>query len=163
MGEYKIPEATATLVIDDGPYTGAEIEVRMTLSPAVYFGIRQWLAQATGEEIEPTIEATKEMATIFAEHGLISWNLADGRGPVPATVTGLLSLDFRFLANIIASWLSSIGTVPVPLPVASLAGPAPTARRKRTPRPSTGTSSSEASSPKWSITATSHDSSVSSR
>ena len=154
MGEYRIPEATATLVIDDGPYAGAEIEVRLTLSPRVYFGIKQWAGQTTAD-MDATMAATREIATLFVEHGLIGWNL-----PVPATLDGLLSLDVGLITKIAATWISAIGSVPVPLPEASPTGSGSTARRNGKRRRSTGGSSTGASSPTTLTGTTSGDSSA---
>ena len=162
MSVYLVPEATATLVIDDGPYAGAEIEVRLTLSPRVYFGIQQWVAQMSGAaDTDATLAATTEMAELFVANGLTSWNITNRAGPVPVTVEGVLSLDWQLVAKLVATWISAIGTVPVPLPGASVDGSRPTPRPSAKPLRSTGTSSTRAGHRKKSTRPTSVGSSAS--
>ncbi len=160
---YTVPEATATLVLDKPPYAGAEIECRLSLSPAVYFGVKHWLGQAV-EGGEATMVAAREIGTLFNEYGLNSWNLVDPKThkPKPATLDGVLSLDVTLIMSIAATWVSSIGTVPVPLPEASTTGSPKTPRRTAKRSSSTASGPTVEFSPSRSTSRTSAGSDVSS-
>src|SRR4051812_27091975 len=162
MADYLFPEATATLVLDEPPFAGAEIETRLSLSGSIYFGTKQWLAQAAAAEssIEDTMVAARTLAEIFAQHGLLHWNLARPSGPVPADLEGLMSLDVRLLFRIVGVWVSSVGSVSIPLPETPPAGPAGSPTRPTTSR--NGASAKAPSRPRRSRTPTADDSSASS-
>lgn len=159
---WELPEARATLVLDTPPYAGAEIECRLSLTPGTYFGVRQWLGQVGSSDgpnrTDDVMTASQEVGKLFAQYGLVSWNLTRNGEPIPATVEGVLSLDIRLIMEIAATWLGSIGTVPVPLPEASTPG---RQRRAKTSRrqPSTAGSSTGASSQSRPTTVTSAGSS----
>ncbi len=142
----ELPEPTATLVIDEGPYKGVEFDARLSLSPGPYFGARQWIEAGVAASSQESVTVTelldpyRELAGIFAEYGLVKWNI-DRRGePIPANLEGLLTLDARLLLQMVRLWLRSVGTVPIPLPGASPRGAEPTARQagKRTASTASG-------------------------
>lgn len=150
---YELNEPRVTIVIDDGPYAGAEIETRMVMSPAVYFGTKQLLAQIDAQagddgQTDLVMEASRDLAALFWEHGLIGWNLRYPAGPhrgepIPVTLEAINALDSRFVGKVVTTWLGHIGRTPLPLPVSSRNGRAnpgqrPSARRRST----TGGSSS---------------------
>jgi hypothetical protein len=117
---FRLPENTATLVLD-GKWVGAEIDVNLSVGWAVYDAIGRWLAH--WEELRDSgdsaavIEALHEAAEIFTIHALRGWNLEDGRGPIPPTIEGLLSIsDPNLMPAVIGAWLGAVGTVSDPLP-----------------------------------------------
>jgi hypothetical protein len=151
--DYKIPEATGVLTIEDGPFAGAEIRTRLTLSPGVYFAFKQWAEvydhPETGEE---RLNASRELATLFVDNGLIAWNLTHAYGPkrgepVPATAEGIMFVDLNLIVAVVRTWFTSIGTVPVPLAEARRTGRAGRTERRAKRRSSTAGGPTEASSP----------------
>lgn len=152
---FRIPEPTATLVLANPEFARAEIRARVRLSPALFFGARQWIEQATdGASADATIAAVRELSSIFVEHGLIGWNLEDDKGPIAPTVDGLMTLDIAVILDVITSWMNTI-TRPRPLPGAPTAGQAAPAGLNRKQRRSTPRSSGSASSPRTSTGRTS--------
>ena len=54
----------------------------------------------------------------FSEH-LISWNLEDSHGPVPATFDGVKTQELPFVQTIIGAWMAAMSSVPKPSKAAS--------------------------------------------
>lgn len=129
---FLVPERIATLVLEEPPFAGAEIEVSISLNMVTLQAIRRWLATdintlaSDGSEI-----LLAEAAEVFASK-LRGWNLRDADGPIPATKEGILSLPMDLMSRIISTWTGAIGS-PHPLP----------SRPAR--RPSIGSSSSAGS------------------
>lgn len=143
---YEVPEAGATIVLDDPPYAGAEIEVRLDVTPALYFGLQQWTRQATSSATAEGAEAAmRQTAELFAEHGLIGWNLERGGQAIPANLDGVQSLAMPLLLSIVAAWLQAIGKAARPLPEPSTDG-SPSRVTPTSPPPASIASSSTAGS-----------------
>lgn len=127
---YELAERLATLVLDDGAYAGAEVEVNLSVGMGVYLSMMR--AGADGADAASQTEQTMQA---FAAHGLRGWNLLRNGEPVPADYEGLLSVTPDLVAEIIAAWVSAIGggaAAPLPSkPRASTAGGSTTASRRR--------------------------------
>ena len=144
MADYRLPDNALTLVLDEPPYAGAEIEVRLGVGLGVYARARTWLgrfrdAEAGGDEEQAAIEA---VYSLFVDEALLAWNLIDHRGPVPPTTEGMLRLPLLLGLEIVSTWLAALMAVPVPLGSDSPAGEPPTRLpASRLGRPKSGTSS----------------------
>jgi hypothetical protein len=158
---FLIPEPLATLVLDTPPFVGAEIEVSLTLSPDNYFAAMDLLGRLGEDDTTKAglMEVARELAQFFAARGLRTWNLRNDAGPIPADLTGLLSLDVRLLTTIVSTWIMWLGNAPIPLPEASTEPTAPPKRRSKRPRRSTPGPSVTAISPRTSTAPTSRASS----
>ena len=132
MADFVLPDKRAVIELDDGDYAGAEITARLRLPMAVMLQV-----SAMGES-EHTREAWARAAgDLFCEWGLVSWNLADHRGPIPADREGWDRLDYLAMQMIFGAWLRGVVEPPAPLPVPSSAptpspAPHPSPRSSRT-------------------------------
>lgn len=167
---FEVPEPVKTLTVDQPPYKGAEFTVRVGLSPATYFGVRQWIVRilAAKQDVAAAtaandgnafvkafgefITAVDGAAGFFVDLGLVSWTLLRKGKPIPATVEGMALLDAGLQTRMIAMWAEAIGTVSLPLSDASPTGP--TSRTGQSPTPSTSGPSSTATFPPTSNAAT---------
>lgn len=143
MEEFRLPERSVNLVLDDSDYQDARITVRTSIPLSAYIEAD---AVVTEMRANPRDMASLNKAiAFFVTSGLISWNLADRNGPVPQTADGMRDhLDPVLIGTIVAAWLGQIGGVPSPLAKRSPSGDtskAPPAskspRRSRKPNSST--------------------------
>lgn len=132
----QLPERTDTLVIDEPPYTGGEIEVRQTAGWGplrdVQVALDRW-AHSKGRH-----EGDEDLHTayrIFVDEALIGWNFEDHKGPIPPTFEGMLRLPVDLAALVVGLWTYAVAQVSAPLPNGSADGgeDSPTL----TPEPST--------------------------
>lgn len=110
---FRLPEDEATLVLDDGRYAGAEIDCRLSVGYNVYAYITGFVrdaARGTAEE-----ELVERAIEVFVDEVLIGWNLADHKGPIPATVEGMKRLTPTLIGQIISTWASLVGQASPPL------------------------------------------------
>lgn len=108
---YKRPETVYTLVFDDRD--GLEVRAA-SVSTGRLLHLADMAGQLkTGEA--KSLSEVRELVDTFAGR-LRSWNIEEDDGtPVPATVEGVLSLEFPFAAEIIVAWFEAIGSVSDPL------------------------------------------------
>jgi len=114
MAGFVLPERVAIIEIDDGDFAGAEIHARLRLTMGMLREVMVALENLTSES--DAIEAFGRLGDIFCTHGLISWNLVDSAGPIPADRSGWDRLDIREAGAIISGWMSGIARPPGPLP-----------------------------------------------
>ena len=137
---FVIEERAVTLVLDETTaFPGAEIDVSLSVDWTTYMDIRRWLhefadLEADSPDLDEVDKAFRGAAALFEPY-LIGWNLANHKGPIPATAEGLLRLpDPRLMAVILTTWCSQIGQVAAPLASGSTDGTAPAS----TPTPDSG-------------------------
>ena len=80
------------------------------------------LAQFSGRDAAAAAQATGKVLDLFAA-ALISWNLEDEGGPVPADRAGIGSQDFDFNLQLIMGWMEAIASVDTPLKQPSPSSP----------------------------------------
>jgi hypothetical protein len=142
---FQLPERPATLVFEDGPLEGLELEVRLAVPFDFYFELSafQQPSETNGKHKlsmnEQLVRAHKELEESrhsmhrFAEVALIGWNLVDRDGtPVPCTPQAFSShVDPQSYGAMLGRYLSAIGGKPGPLRPPSSAG-----RTSRVPKAS---------------------------
>jgi hypothetical protein len=101
------------------------IVVTKGLSVEKTFGLAS-LAAAMGAESDTAakVEAANKLFAGFAER-LVSWNLEDDDGPVPATLDGVKDQDMGFMIGLISTWMDAVSSVDTPLPSGSPNGQTP--------------------------------------
>lgn len=175
QAEYHVPDAEAIIVVDEGPFAGAEITVRTHVGYGVVRRARQWhraFFDAPGGSDDED-DALTAAYSVFVEHGLIAWNLHDHLGPIPTTVEAMVErLHVALGLKLVVEWLRSIGEIPFPLaerspstapsqePGTRPVVPTSQNRRSSTTPSSTDGSSTEGSSPPRSTERTPTDSSA---
>lgn len=130
MTEFRLPETTAELALSGSEFDGAEVVVRLSVPVATWEVILR-LATTEGS----TLEEVREMQQLFADEGLVSWNLADHKGPLPADIEGIRRLPPNVLGTIFGEWAGAIVHVPRPLGQPSRSGGTSKRRASRS-RPS---------------------------
>lgn len=135
MADFVLPEKRAIIVLDDGDYAGAEITVRLRITLAV--------VRAIGDALDA--KNFDGLRDLFLEEGLLGWNLADHRGPLPRDASGWDRLTPLEQLAIPAAWLQAVVNPDGPLVLRpSATGTSPTS--SRSPRRSGGRKSRTASS-----------------
>lgn len=127
MSTFTLPERTATLVFEDGPLHGLEVEVLLSLSFDALFKMQR-LADASIKEA--SLDSINELLRFFAGSMLRGWNLTDANGPVPCTPDAFTAtLDPINGGLLLARYLQAVGQVPAPLAARSRNGSTSKARR----------------------------------
>ena len=99
---YKRSAPVAKLTFDD--YEGLEVQAK-----APSMGALLELTDLAGQaDTDPKV--ARKLMEDFA-HYLVSWTVEDDNGPVPADISGLLSLDTPFVMEIIQAWIKGIAGV----------------------------------------------------
>lgn len=100
---YKREEKHYRLKFEDEEFEGLEVTAR-SLAVGDFLDIMG---------IDQSNPDPAEVSKLFEAlgKGLVSWNLEDEDGPVPATLEGVRSQEFGFVMAIIAAWLSAIADV----------------------------------------------------
>lgn len=120
MASFVLPEKRATIELEDGDFAGAEITVRLR----VPFGV---LKEISSMATNP--DSIERLVELFSEWALVDWNLADHRGPIPATAEGLARLDVDTVGAVLAAWIRGVVEPPAPLPQPSSNGARSRGRR----------------------------------
>ena len=139
MEPFVMTGQPVTLLIDEGPYSGVQAEVRTDLPYGTY---RAVLSAIVEFQQTPNGSPEEEAALwkgwdLFASKVLIGWNIEDADGPIPpASAPERLSVSF--IVQVIALWSEVMSGTPPPLPSGSSdTEPAPStpkpARRRRSP------------------------------
>lgn len=113
---FVLPAGDATIVLDDGPYAGAEIDVITNVPYAVLRDVddlfAEWRQAETRKDQQPIYE---RLCGLWAGECLAGWNLADRKGPIPADGDGMLRLPPSAAWAVMWEWRQAVGTVPLPL------------------------------------------------
>jgi hypothetical protein len=105
---FRLSERTARLRFEEGTVlAGAEVVCRLDIPLGVFLEFQR-LAGAGNDP------ATFERAIrMFAETVLISWDLEDDDGPVPATFEGMQRLPVQAVTGIITAWMEAVQSPPL--------------------------------------------------
>ena len=100
---YKLPKRTAHVAFEEGhAFHGLEVELSLSVPLATTFELAR-LGKNAREDAEPFIRA-------FAQHVLVSWNVEDDNGPVPATPDGVVgALTQDVLLELFEQWKDAQG------------------------------------------------------
>jgi hypothetical protein len=118
---FRLPERIVTLVFEDGPYVGLEIDVSLTAPQSLFWTLAAQIASSEERPEDKELTATditqlRDLALLWGGQ-IRSWNLQDHDGtPVPATPDGFADrLDRMTQAVLIARWLAAVRNPPAPL------------------------------------------------
>jgi hypothetical protein len=111
---FQLPERIATLVFEDGPLLGLELEVRLGVPFDFYFDLTELADRSTTED---GVAALRSLLHRFADVALVGWNLADRDGKaVPCTPEAFTAhVDPVSGGAMLQRYMSAIGGVPDPL------------------------------------------------
>ena len=98
---YKVEKRFLKLVLDD--CAGAEVMCRMNVSLGEMLALR---------DLSNSEDGVREAYTAFASDVLVSWDIEDEDGPVPATSEGLMRLPSGIASAIMAAWGEQLTAVP---------------------------------------------------
>ena len=116
---FRLPEKIVTLVFEDGPYQGLEVEVSLTAPQSLF-----WFLASLDDDEERTVDQVRDLMLAFGGQ-VRGWNLTDASGPVPATPQAFADrLDQATALTLIGRWAEAVKSPPAPL--------SPRPRRRRT-------------------------------
>jgi hypothetical protein len=103
---FRLPEQTLTLVFDDGPYEGAEVEARLSVGFGVFRRLGALLRNDDGLTNTERLDA---VVALFLSDVLLGWNLEDHAGPIPLTSEGFERVPPALTWGIVDDWMRVIG------------------------------------------------------
>ena len=98
---YKIEKKVLTLVLED--LGGADVVCRKSLSLGEMLAMR---------DLSVTEDGVREAYLRFATDVLVSWNIEDDDGRIPATFEGMLRIPSEIATAIMAAWGDQLTAVP---------------------------------------------------
>lgn len=107
---FEVPETTATLVLSEEPYAGAEIEVTLDISWGLYKEMRRLAGLPRDKDWEKNLDA---LIAMFVPH-LRGWNLTRNGQPLPATPEGMVMLGPALIGQIVSTWIGAVAAAPAP-------------------------------------------------
>jgi len=107
MAEFRLPVDPVTLAIDEGPWTGVEIEVDRAAPPLVRYSLIG-LMQTPERETDKQKDARgRELFALLETEIVIGWNVANKRGtPIPPTAEGFVRVPPDLIATVIGYFLT---------------------------------------------------------
>jgi hypothetical protein len=112
---FEIPDRTATILIPEGEFEGAEVTVSRNVSLGLVFDIDEATEQGGRRGM------TKAVAS-FVANVLRGWNLTRNGEPLPATAEEMLRLPPDLVVAILRAWGESMKGTPLPLDEPSESG-----------------------------------------
>src|SRR5262245_25327068 len=110
---YKVQRTIVNILFDeDSDLYG--LEVRTTAPPLGEFLELTKLAGIDFKKLKPEDADKLEGPFRLFARNLISWNLEDDKGPVPATYDGIKSQDIQLIFKLIDAWMTSVAGISVP-------------------------------------------------
>lgn len=107
---FRIERTMYTLVFEDPRLAGLTVRAYGT-TVGRFLAITRLAKKAEGHEAD----SAEQLFRMFSE-SLVSWDAETEDGePIPATATGLASLDMDIALLIIRAWMDAIAGVPAPL------------------------------------------------
>jgi hypothetical protein len=108
-GTFRLSEVDGWLDFQEGPWTGARVNVRLATPLGLYFDILAAINSRTVATLRAGLRA-------WADAVLIEWNITDPAGePIPATADGLERLPLPGATMIVRAWLNKVPDVDLPL------------------------------------------------
>jgi hypothetical protein len=101
---YVLPSIRITLELD-----GPSVEVTEIIAEPIHaLGVARAAAWAGAKGESAQLTALRELYELFAAEAQPTWDIADHRGPVPATSAGMLRLPIPLGLSIVSGWLDTI-------------------------------------------------------
>lgn len=94
---FRLPSERVTLNIEDGP----AVEVEKVATDLVY---QQAVGLTSAVFGDGGIKALADLYSLFVNEGQPTWEIIDHRGPVPATLGGMLRLPTKLALDIALEW-----------------------------------------------------------
>lgn len=116
MAGYRREPKQYHLTFEDPEMAGFECVIG-TVSVEQFLRIGELASEAQ----DNATAASQELLHSFAD-ALVSWNLEDSHGPVPATYDGVVKQELDFILQIILAWQQALAGVSPPLSDASGSG-----------------------------------------
>ena len=111
MAEFRLPVDPVTLAIDEGPWTGVEIEVDRAVTPLVRYSLIGLMQTPEGETAKQRDARGRELFALLENEIVIGWNVADKRGtPIPTTAEGFVRVPPDLIATVIGYFLTLTAT-----------------------------------------------------
>jgi hypothetical protein len=122
---WKVPSERVTLDLD-----GPSVEVEPIRSWNIHLeSLHAWRVVADAEKPEAKYVALTKLYEQFIFEAQPTWDIADHRGPVPATARGMARIPLDLQLAILAAWVDSYGVKQErePLPFSVIESDAPSA------------------------------------
>jgi hypothetical protein len=105
---WRLPGDRTTLDLD-----GPSVEVEPLHSWHIADECKSyWAAFMAATKAEDERRALNALYTTFVAEALPSWDIADHRGPIPATAAGMTRLPLPLVDSIIGQWLQTLNAKP---------------------------------------------------
>lgn len=104
MPSFRLPADPVPLVIDEGPWSGVEVEVNRANAPrAELIGL---LTPPARETAKAALARGTELFNLLDARVILGWNVENQKGhPIPANVDGFALVPPDLIATIIAAYL----------------------------------------------------------
>lgn len=99
---YKRQEKVYKLEFEGEDFEGLEVRAKG-------LSVGQLLEFQTLKDSSDSDASSKTLGTFASK--LVSWNLEDDNGPVPATLEGVKGQDVDFIMAIVAAWVNAFSSV----------------------------------------------------
>lgn len=107
MAGYRLPVEPATLVIDDGPWAGVEVEIDRSAGSLVRSQLIGLLGRPENETDDDAIARGRELFALLETRVVLGWNVERHDGtPIPATTEGFVLVPPDLIATLIGHVLS---------------------------------------------------------
>jgi hypothetical protein len=122
---YRRPVKQFRLQFEDAEFDGLEV-IMTSLSTGDLLKVTRGAGKLaaldnTAASVTAGGDDVAELLRVMAK-SLVSWNLEDDHGPVPANLDGILTQDLDLVVAVIQAWTSAIAGVAPPLPQSSNGG-----------------------------------------
>jgi hypothetical protein len=136
---YKVPVRTVTFDFPDAKpgddLRGLEVVFRVGLPIATYVELSNMAAEAFAKKA--TLEKLHGLFLRVAEIGLVSWNIPNGKGMLPATPEAFVEkIPAAIASRLVGRYLKEVGALSGPLATTSASGRRSAGRPKSTSQPS---------------------------
>lgn len=136
---YRIPVRTVTFDFPDAQpgdeLKGLEVVFRLGLPIATFVELSKQAESAFGKK-----GGLDELQALFlrvADVGLVSWNIPNGKGMLPATPESFVEkIPASIASRLVGRYLAEVGALPGPLVRRSASGSTSARHRASKPRPS---------------------------
>jgi hypothetical protein len=117
---FELEETTYDMTFEDPALNGLKAEVR-EISTGDLLDLVDLLEEVKGKSGLAMAKPVKRLMEMVGD-GLVTWNLAKGGEPVPASYEGLRRQPLKFTLAIAGAWAQVMGGIEAPLPNGSSGG-----------------------------------------
>tara|TARA_R110002020_G_scaffold165056_2_gene352276 strand:- start:4100 stop:4480 length:381 start_codon:yes stop_codon:yes gene_type:complete len=100
---FKLSPDSQQLQFENEDLNEMKVQVDMDVPLSTFFDLQIWMASQ-----EPQL--VKDSFTLFGDKILMSWDIQDEDGDIPADSSGFLSLPFSLATAIITAWTTQVGS-----------------------------------------------------